>query len=58
MMSRPVCMSTNEPGLPAAVDHTQGLPCVAFPFGKRDLPNAVLLGRKDSFDNHPDNNRC
>jgi hypothetical protein len=29
-----------------------------IPLGRRDLPNAVLMGRKDSFDNHPDNNRC
>ena len=27
-------------------------------FGQRDLPNSVLSGRKDSFDNHPDDNRC
>lgn len=51
------CQPTNWADLLPRVAH-RGRFAGRSPFGPRDLPNSVLSGRKNSFDNHPDDKRC
>ena len=51
------CQPTNWADMLPRVAH-RGRFAGRSQFGQRDQPNSVLSGRKDSFDNHPDDNRC